>query len=266
MTRINANLILGGTIVGSVLVLAIISLFWTPFDPTVMQASSGLSAPSARHLLGTDAYGRDVLSMIMAGARAAVIIPASACLIGLIIGTAMGLIAALSGGRIEDAIIGMGDMIFAFPALLTAVLLAAAFGPGMIGAIIAIGLFSVPVFARITRAAALRELARDYTQAARSLGRGPIALALAVILPNIADGLIVQSALQLSLNVAADAGLAYIGLGVQPPQPGWGRLLADAQTLFGTAPWLALGPGGAIVATIFGLTRLADGLRSRLAD
>jgi peptide/nickel transport system permease protein len=176
----------------------------------------------------------------------------------------MGLTAAIARGRIEDLIIGLGDMVFAFPALLTAVLLAAAFGPGVIGAIIAIGLFSVPVFARITRAAALSELARDYTQAARSLGRGPWGLALAVILPNIADSLIVQSALQLSLNVAADAGLAYIGLGVQPPQPGWGRLLADAQTLFSTAPWLALCPGGAIVVTIFGLTRLADGLRARL--
>jgi peptide/nickel transport system permease protein len=266
MTRANGNLVFGAAIIGGIILMALISLIWTPYDPIAMQAASGLSAPSMIHLMGTDAYGRDVLSMVMAGARAAVIIPTAACLIGLIFGTAMGLTSALVGGRIEEAIIGIGDMVFAFPALLTAVLLAAAFGPGMIGAIIAIGLFSVPVFARITRAAALRELARDYTQAARSLGRSPWAMALVVILPNIADILIVQSALQLSLNVAADAGLAYIGLGVQPPHPGWGRLLADAQTLFSTAPWLALCPGLAIVVTIFGLTRLADGLRTWLDD
>jgi peptide/nickel transport system permease protein len=256
-------LIVGAAISVLVAALALISLAWTPYPPEAMGVAARIAAPSPAHLFGADPYGRDVLSMVIAGSRTALAVSLAASAIGIGVGAPLGLLAAARGGLVGEAVMRASDMIFAFPALLIAVLLSAALGPGAINAVIAIGLFNVPVFAKVTRGAALSLWAQDYVLAARLAGKGRWRISLEHIAPNLLNGLVIQGAIQLSLAVVADAGLSYVGLGVQPPAPSWGRMLADAQTLYGSAPWLALFPGGAIVVTVLGFSLLGDGLRER---
>ncbi len=247
--------------IAALVAVALLSLVWTPFDPTAVAVDQRLQPPSALHWLGSDAYGRDVLSAVMAGARSALAVAAAACALGMGVGVPLGLLAAARRGWTEELVMRTGDLVFAFPALLLAVLLAAALGPGALNAVVAIGVFSIPVFARVTRAEALRLWTRDFILAARLAGKGPLRLSVEHILPNLAGPLAVQGAIQFSLAVVADAGLSYVGLGVQPPQPSWGRMLADAQTLYTAAPWLALAPGLAIVLTVLAFFSLGEALR-----
>jgi peptide/nickel transport system permease protein len=165
---------------------------------------------------------------------------------------------------LDAAIMRGNDLIFAFPALVIAVLITAAFGPSAVNAVVAIGIFNTPVFARVSRGAALSLWTLDYVRAARLAGKGAARISAEHILPNIAPGLIVQASIQFSLGILAEAALAFMGLGAQPPQPSWGRMLADAQTLIGLAPWLAILPGLAITLTVLGINLLGDGLRDRL--
>jgi peptide/nickel transport system permease protein len=244
---------------------SLIGIAWTPYDPTAMNLEARLAAASLIHPLGTDSYGRDVLSMMMIGGRAALGGGLIAVGLASLIGVPMGLWAALKGGLIDDLIMRGADVIFAFPALLSAMLLVAALGPGATSVILAIGLFNIPVFARVSRQAARVEAARDYVLAARLIGKSTLRIALSDILPNIQGALWVQTAVQLSLAIVAEAGLAYLGLGIQPPAPSWGRMLSEAQTLYADAPWLVLAPGLAILISVMGLTLLADGARERLA-
>ena len=246
------------------LAVAGLSLVWTPYDPTMMGVGARLTAPSAAHWLGTDAYGRDALSMVMAGARSALAVAAAACAIGLGAGAPLGLLAAARRGWLEELVMRGSDLVFALPALLLAVLLTATLGPGGLNAVIAIGVFSAPVFARVARAEGLRLWSRDYVLAARLAGKGAAQISVEHIAPNLASALIVQGALQLGLAVVADAGLSYVGLGVQPPQPSWGRMLAEAQTLYTQAPWLALAPGCAILLTVLAFSLAGEALRTRL--
>ncbi|HEY2658913.1 MAG TPA: ABC transporter permease [Caulobacteraceae bacterium] len=262
--RTSSALIIGAALSALVVAIALTSLVWTPYDPRDMAAAARLAAPSLAHPFGADAYGRDVLSMVLAGSRTALAVAVTASAIGLGIGAPLGLLAAARGGWVDEAVMRLNDLVFAFPALLIAVLLAAAFGPGAVNAVIAIGIFNVPVFARVARGAALSLWAQDYVLAARLAGKASLRISAEHIAPNLLSGLIVQAAIQLSLAVVADAGLSYVGLGVQPPEPSWGRMLAEAQTLFATAPWLALFPGAAIVLTVLGFSLLGDGLRARL--
>ena len=258
-----AALTAGAALLGLIALMALISWVWTPYPPEALDFAARLSPPSLVHLLGTDAYGRDVASQIMAGARTALAVSLASCALGLGVGAPLGLIAAARRGWIEALVAGGSDLAFAFPALLTAVLLAAAFGPGALDAVAAIGVASAPVFARVARTAALRLWALDFVLASRAAGKGGVRITLEHVLPNLAPALLVQATLQLSLAVVAEAGLAYIGLSAQPPQPSWGRMLADAQTLAAVAPWLAVFPGLAIVVTVAGFGLLGEGLRSR---
>jgi len=244
---------------------AALSLLWTPYDPMLMGAGPRLAPPSWAHALGTDAYGRDVASIVLAGSRTALSVAVAACALGLGVGAPLGLLAAASGGWVEALVLRASDVAFALPALLLAVLLSAALGPGALSEVVAIGVFSAPVFARVTRAEAARLWTREFVLAARLAGRGRARISLDHIAPNLAPTLVVQAAIQLSLAVVADAGLSYVGLGVQPPQASWGRMLAEAQTLYAAAPWLALAPGCAIVLTVLGFGQMAAALRARLA-
>ncbi len=262
--RSNPPLIAGMALVGAVLAIAAVSVAWTPYAPASLAIADRLQPPSFFHLFGTDAYGRDVASQVMAGSRAALLVAGASCALGLGLGVPLGLTAAARRGWTEELVMRSADLAFAFPALLTAVLLAAWLGPGVWDAAAAIGISAVPVFARVARIGAVRLWSLDFTLAARAAGRGGLGVTLAHVLPNLMPTLLVQAALQLSLAVLAEAGLAYIGLSAQPPQPTWGRMLADAQTLFTTAPWLALFPGLAIVASVAGFQLLGEGLRRRL--
>ncbi|WP_213955103.1 MULTISPECIES: ABC transporter permease [unclassified Variovorax] len=254
-----------GAVLSLLLLLAAgISFVWTPWSPYEMDIASKLQPPSAAHWLGTDAYGRDVASLLLVGARASILVGVIAVGIGLVVGTALGLLAAARRGWLEEAIMRLTDFSLAFPAILSAIMLTAVFGAGIVNAIIAIGIYNIPTFARITRASANAIWSREYVAAARACGKGTFAITMQHVLPNISAVLIVQITIRFAIAILAEAALSYLGLGTQPPQPSWGRMLTEAQTLMYQAPLLAVWPGMAIVLAVLGLNLLGDGLRDLL--
>ncbi len=257
------GLAVGAAITAFFLGIALLAQFWTPYDPAALSIIDKLQGPNLRHWFGTDQLGRDVLSMLMAGAKNSVGVALLSVIIGVFIGVPLGLLAAARRGPIDELIMRGNDLIFAFPSLLLAILITAVFGPGAVNAIIAIGIFNIPVFARVARGGALQLWTRDYCLAARVAGKGPLRISFEHILPNLIGLLAVQGAIQFSLGVIAEAGLSYVGLGAQPPTPSWGRMLNDAQTLTALAPSLALFPGIAVLLFVLGLNLLGDGLRRR---
>ncbi|MBB1491096.1 MULTISPECIES: ABC transporter permease [unclassified Paracoccus (in: a-proteobacteria)] len=259
------GLSLGAALAGLAVALALVSLVWTPFDVTGVDVANRLRPPGGPHLLGTDHLGRDLLSMVMIGARTSLAVALAAVGIGAGIGVPLGLVAAGSrGGWLDEAIMRGNDLIFAFPALVTAILITAALGPSAGNAMLAIGIFNIPVFARVTRGGALPLWTLDYIRAAEVAGKGAARISVEHILPNLASLLIVQATIQFALGILAEAGLSYVGLGAQPPIPSWGRMLAEAQTMVTIAPHVAIVPGMAIVLTVLGLNLLGDGLRDAL--
>ena len=259
----NKGLIAGAVITALFIGMALLAQYWTPFDPRVLLIVDKLQAPNAHHWFGTDQLGRDVLSMIMLGAQTSVGVAALSVIIGVFVGVPLGLFAAARRGAIDELVMRGNDLIFAFPALLLAILMTAVFGPGAVNAIIAIGIFNIPVFARVTRAGALQLWTRDYALAARVAGKGPLRISWEHMLPNLVGLLVVQGTIQFSLGVIAEAGLSYVGLSAQPPTPSWGRMLNEAQTLTALAPYLALFPGFAVLLFVLGLNLLGEGLRRR---
>lgn len=258
------SFVIGAVLTLLVLVAAALSLVWTPASPYDMDLAAKLQGPSAAHWLGTDAFGRDVASLIMVGARNSILVGVIAVGIGLSIGTALGLLAAAKRGWVEELIMRLADFTFAFPALLLAIMLTAVFGAGIVNSIIAIGIFYIPTFARVTRASANAVWGREYILAARACGKGTWRITLEHVLPNILSVLIVQITIQFALAILAEAALSYLGLGTQPPQPSWGRMLSEAQTLMFQAPLLAVWPGVAIALAVLGLNLVGDGLRDLL--
>ncbi|MCE8007690.1 ABC transporter permease [Aestuariivita sp.] len=259
------NLIVGAALSSIVVVAALLSFVWTPFDHAQMNIPERLQTPNGVHWLGTDHFGRDILSMVMVGARTSIAVALVAVGIGMSLGVPLGLAAAARKGSWLDELIMRGnDLIFAFPSLVIAILITAVFGASAVNAIIAIGIFNIPVFARITRGAALSLWEREFIMAARVSGKSGPRISVEHILPNVANLLIVQGTIQFSLGILAEAALSYVGLGAQPPTPSWGRMLADAQTMVSLAPHLALVPGVAIILTVLGLNLMGDGLRDYL--
>ena len=256
---------LGLALSGVFVAAALVSFVWTPFDHEAMALQTKMQLPSANHILGTDHFGRDILSMIMVGARTSIAVAIVAVGIGILVGVPLGLFAAAHRGSLIDEVVMRGnDLIFAFPSLVIAILITAVFGPSAVNAILAIGIFNIPVFARVARGGALPLWTLDYVMAARVAGKGRWRISVEHILVNIANLLIVQGTIQFSLGILAEAALSYVGLGAQPPTPSWGRMLADSQTLISLAPHLALFPGMAIVLTVLGLNLVGDGLRDLL--
>jgi peptide/nickel transport system permease protein len=256
------SLMVGAALTAIFILAALISFVWTPYNFAAQDIPNKLKGLSAEHWFGTDQYGRDVFSMIIVGARTSIAVALIAVGVGIGIGTPLGLLAAARRGTLlDEAIMRANDLVFAFPALLIAILITAVFGPGEVNAIIAIGIFNVPVFARLSRGAALTLWNREFILAARVAGKGETRISVEHILPNIANTLIVQATIQFALGILAEAALAYVGLGAQPPTPSWGKMLADAQTLISLAPHLALVPGLAIVLMVLGVNLLGDGLR-----
>lgn len=253
---------IGGALTFVFAAAALISLIWTPHDVTELIVTNKLKTPTAAHWFGTDHFGRDILSMVMVGARTSIAVALVAVGIGIGLGVPLGLAAAAAQGSWLDEVIMRGnDLVFAFPSLVIAILITAVFGASAVNAIIAIGIFNVPVFARVSRGAALSLWQREFILAARVAGKGRARISVEHILPNIANLLIVQGTIQFSLGILAEAGLSYVGLGAQPPLPSWGRMLADSQTMISFAPHLAIVPGLAIVLTVLGLNLMGDGLR-----
>jgi peptide/nickel transport system permease protein len=229
-----------------------------------MDMANKMQAPSAAHWLGTDAFGRDVASLLLVGARASILVGVIAVGIGLVVGTALGLLAAAKRGWVEEGIMRLTDFSLAFPAILSAIMMTAVFGAGIVNAIVAIGIYNIPTFARITRASANAIWSREYIAAARACGKGSFSITMQHVLPNISAVLIVQITIRFAIAILAEAALSYLGLGTQPPQPSWGRMLSEAQTLMFQQPLLAVFPGMAIALAVLGLNLLGDGLRDLL--
>ena len=254
---------------GAVLLLlfvgtALVSLFWTPFPVDELRMRFKLLPSSPQNLLGTDHLGRDVLSRIMVGAQISITVGLISVALGMVLGVVLGVWAAAHGGWVDEVLSRTSDLIFAFPAVLIAILITSVMGASARNAILAIAIFNIPIFARVTRGAALAMWSRDFVRAATALGQGPFGITWRHVLPNIASVLIVQATIQFAVAILAEAGLSYLGLGAQPPVPSWGRMLRDAQTYIFQAPGLALWPGLAVALAVLGLNMLGDGLRDLL--
>jgi peptide/nickel transport system permease protein len=202
--------------------------------------------------------------MLIVGARYSIAVGVIAVGIGITAGVALGLLAAARRGWVEELVMRGADFTLAFPALLTAIMLTAIYGPGLVVSIVAIGVFNIPEFARITRASANAVWTREYVLAARACGKGLWHITIEHVLPNIAAVLIVQATIRFAIAILAEAALSYLGLGTQPPMPSWGRMLNEGQALMYQAPLLAVWPGLAIVFSVLGLNLMGDGLRDLL--
>jgi peptide/nickel transport system permease protein len=258
------SFVIGGVLTAALVLVAALSLVWSPYPPADINIPNKLAAPSAAHWLGTDSLGRDILSQLMVGAQNSIVVGLIAVGIGLSIGVFLGCLAAARGGWLDEVLMRAADFTFAFPALLTAIMLTAIYGPGLVMSIVAIGIFNIPVFARIARASAQSVWAREYVLAARAAGKGAWQITWDHVLPNIANVLIVQATIQFAIAILAEAALSYLGLGTQPPQPSWGRMLNEAQTQMFQAPMLAVYPGLAIALSVLGLNLMGDGMRDLL--
>lgn len=264
LLRRNPSLVIGALLVGAVVGMALVSLFWTPHSPSRMAMANRFAVPSEAHLLGTDHFGRDVFSQIMMGAQNALFVAALAVLFGAALGTLIGVAAAARRGWFEEAVMRLCDFAYAFPAVLMAVMIAALAGVGGTTTILAIAIFTVPVFGRLSRAAALEVWGRGFVTAALADGRGQVHITLRHVLPNISGLLLVQASTQIALAIIVEAGLSYLGIGLQPPHTSWGRMLADAQTHMARAPTLAIFPGLAIALAVLGFNLLGDGLHDAI--
>jgi peptide/nickel transport system permease protein len=262
--RRHPSFAIGGVLVALLLAAAALSLFWSPYPPADIDVPNKFALPSAAHWFGTDSLGRDIASQLLVGAQNSIVVGVVAVGIGVLVGVALGLLASARRGWVEELVMRASDFTFAFPALLSAIMLTALYGPGLVTSVVAIGIFNIPVFARITRAAANAVWAREYVLAARAAGKGAWRITLDHVLPNIASVLIVQSTIQFAIAILAEAALSYLGLGTQPPQPSWGRMLNEAQTQMFQAPLLAVWPGAAIALAVLGLNLMGDGLRDLL--
>jgi peptide/nickel transport system permease protein len=255
------SFVIGGLLCTLLVATALLSLLWQPYPPADIDIPNKLQGPGAAHWLGTDSLGRDIASQLLVGSQNSIVVGVVAVGIGLLFGVALGCLASARRGWVEELVMRASDFTFAFPALLSAIMLSAIYGPGLVTSIVAIGIFNIPVFARITRAAANTVWSRDYVLAARAAGKGAWRITLDHVLPNIASQLIVQASIAFATAILAEAALSYLGLGTQPPQPSWGRMLNEAQAQMFQAPLLALYPGAAIALSVLGLNLLGDGLR-----
>lgn len=259
--RPSGTLVVGALIVLTVVLMALVSFVWTPHDPTYVDATSRLETSSSSHWLGTDKFGRDVLSQILVGARTTLFVGIVAVGIAGLMGVPLGIIAAMAPRWFGELLMRSIDLLLAFPALLLAIMFSAVYGGSTLVAMIAIGIATVPSFARLIRSGTLQVLSTEYVLAARAAGRRPWAIGLRHVLPNVSGLVIVQASVSFAIAVLAEAALSFLGYGTPPPTPSWGRMLQESQELLFTAPRLAIVPGIAIALAVLGFNLLGDGLR-----
>lgn len=257
----NKNFCIGAVLVTLLLLILLVSFFYTPYPPNEMDTVNTLAAPSAEHLLGTDNFGRDILSRIMKGSQMAFLVGFGAVAIGMIVGVILGALAGYFGGWLDEAVMRLMDTKMAFPGVILALVLIAVFGSGMLNLIIALGIMSIPRFCRITRSGFMQIKEMEYIKAAKSRGASSLRIMVLHILPNISSSLIVTATLGFSSAVLSEAGLSYLGLGTPPPAPSWGRMLFEAQAFLLIDPLYAIIPGVMITIMVLGFNLLGDGLR-----
>ncbi|MFT3862527.1 ABC transporter permease [Micropruina sp.] len=255
---------LGGGLVALVVLMALLSLVWTPHDPTLVVAGQRLQGPSAEHWLGTDGMGIDVFSRILVGAQTTIVVGVVSVSIAALIGVPLGMVAGQVGGWVDEVVMRVTDIAYAFPALLLAILLAARFGASPVTAMTAIGLATIPSFARVTRAGTKQVISTDFVLAARASGTRWPGVSLRHVLPNIAPLIGVQASVTFAMAILAEAALSYLGLSTAAIVPTWGKMLRDAQSVMFNAPLQAVWPGLAIAIAVLGFNLLGDGLRDLL--
>lgn len=252
-----------GTILAAVMGLVIlVGFFWTPYDPTAISVGPKFDPPSWQHLLGTDNFGRDILSRVMKGAGTTFAIGAATVAIGAVLGTALGALTGYFGGVADEALMRLGDTLTAFPSILLALVVISLLGPGSkYNVIIALGLVFIPSFARVTRTAfaALRDV--NYVKSARLMGASAGRILAVHILPNTLSVLLPAITIGFNNAVLAEASMSFLGIGVTPPDASLGYMLSEAQSMMGAAPWYAIGTGLAIVAMVFSVGLIGEGLR-----
>ena len=262
--RHNPKAMIGGAIIIGLLAVALTAPLIAPRDPTDGELSDSLAPPGQGYVLGADKNGRDVFSRLIFGTRTALGGALLVVLISEIIGVPIGIWAAYRGGWVDETITRVWDMLLAFPPLLLAFAVVAAFGPGLYKAALALGILYVPFIARVVRSVTLVQKEMAYTEAARALGYGQGRIIFRHILPNCISPIIVVSSIDIAYALLDLAALSFLGLGVQPPTPDWGTMLAEGQLVLLTAPHLALAAGLAIVLAVLGFNLLGDGLRDVL--
>lgn len=261
--KLSSTLIVGGSLVALVLIAALVSFIWTPYDPVQAVPADRLQGSSAAHLMGTDRYGRDLFSGVLYGARITLLVGLVAVGIALLIGTPLGILAGMRGGVTEEITMRGVDILLAFPALLVAIMFGAVFGASTLTAMLAIGIGSIPGFARVARSGTLQVMSTEYIMAAKAASQSSWRIARRHVLPNIVGMVVVQCSVSFAIAVLAEAALSFLGLGTPPPVPSWGRMLQESQQFLGTYPMLAVWPGIAIATAVLGFTLLGDGLRDR---
>lgn len=254
----------GATIIVIVILTAIFGPYLTPYDPNAIDFSVRFSGPTWIHPLGADNLGRDTLSRIIYGARVSLQVGVIAVSIAGTVGTLLGLVAGYAGRILDEIIMRTLDVLFAFPAILLAIAILAALGRGIANAMVAIGVVYIPIFARIARGAVLSVRNEDFVEAARAVGANDVRILFRHIFPNALAPLIVETTLSLAFAILAEAALSFFGLGTQPPDPSWGRMLSEGRAYFRQSFWMGLFPGLAIMLTVMGFNFLGDGLRDVL--
>ncbi|WP_042457107.1 ABC transporter permease [Neobacillus dielmonensis] len=259
--KINLNLLVGCFVLLFFLVTMVVSFFYTPYDVNAIAVSNKLQAPSSAHWFGTDPFGRDILSRIMAGTQTAFFVGSVVTLIGVVFGTLIGGFAGYVGGWLDEIIMRAIDALMAFPGIILAIMIVAVFGTGTLNTAIALGILATPGIARIARSGFIQNKQLEYVSAAKSIGVHPLKIIFREILPNIYSPLIVAASVAFAIALLAEASLSYLGLGVQPPDPSLGRMLKESQEYLTTSPWFTLAPGITITLLVLGFYMLSNGIR-----
>ena len=262
MKKRNYNLIIGSIITGFFLLLALVGQVWTPYSPTAMNPMAVSQAPSLYHLMGTDNFGRDILSRIMNGSGSTFFVAVCTVAIGAFFGTILGALTGYFGGWIDNVIMRICDMILSFPSVLLALVLISLIGPGRYNIILALGIIFIPSFARIVRSEMIRYKELDFVKSARIMGASHMRIIFVHILPNAAVSMLTTAAIGFNNAVLAEASMSYLGLGIQPPEPSLGRMLSEAQSFLLNAPWYPIFPGITIIFIILGFSMISEGLRA----
>jgi len=256
--------VVGLVLTGLFVVTALLAPLVAPYDPTAFTLGQQLRPPSSANLLGTDELGRDILSRVLWGARITLLITLGAVLVSLVVGTTLGVLAGFRGGWSDTLIMRVMDVLLAMPGFLLAIAIIAALGAGTFNVVVAVGIFSIPAFARVARGSTLSVKQQDYVLAARALGAPDGGIMVRHVLPNVAPPLVVQTTLRLATAILTASGLSFLGLGPQPPTPEWGAMLSTGRNYITSSPQLATIPGLAILLVAVGFNLLGDGLRDAL--
>ncbi|QEE60775.1 ABC transporter permease [Salinibacterium sp. dk2585] len=245
-------------------VVALIGPLVAPYGVNATNVVNALQPPSTEHWFGTDDLGRDVFSRVLVATRVSLLVAVASVAFALVIGVVVGIVSGYTRGWLDTVLMRGVDVMFAFPVLLLAMAIVAILGPGLLTTMLAIGIVYTPIFARVTRGSTLSVAVEPFVQASRTMGTGSFFILRRHILPNITGPLIVQTSLSLAFAILSEAALSFLGLGVQPPQPSWGRMLFDAQGFLGMAWWMSIFPGAAIFITVLAFNLVGDGLRDVL--